>query len=365
MSKIRTTVWKLDPHGVAKHAVLRRYLQAWIPIMASWSGRVLYIDGFAGPGIYEGGEEGSPIIALRAALAQAGLIRGEMNFLFIEADPPRHGVLRQEIAKLPMPSNLRVHVECARFDETVNGILDDLDAAGDRLIPTFAFVDPFGFSHTPMRTLARIMQHPRCEVLVTFMYEEINRFLGHADHPATFDALFGCPDWSRCLAHTDPWHREQCIQELYRQQLQRVVRIQFVRAFKMRNQDDRTDYFLFFGTNGLKGLAKMKEAMWRVDESGRFEFSDATDPTQVVLFEPGPDFADLHRRIRDGLTGKTMSVEEVETFVLVETPYRETHYKRVLKQMEVNDPPGVVVREAKKGRKRGQSPPGTVMEFLS
>ena len=67
MSRIRTTVWPLDPHTAAKHAILRRYLDAWIPIMSRYHGRVLYIDGFAGPGIYEHGEPGSPLIALDAA----------------------------------------------------------------------------------------------------------------------------------------------------------------------------------------------------------------------------------------------------------------------------------------------------------
>ena len=28
--------------------------------------KILFIDGFAGPGIYEGGEDGSPLIAIRA-----------------------------------------------------------------------------------------------------------------------------------------------------------------------------------------------------------------------------------------------------------------------------------------------------------
>ena len=30
----KTTIWKLDPHTSAKHAILRRYLQAWAPILA-------------------------------------------------------------------------------------------------------------------------------------------------------------------------------------------------------------------------------------------------------------------------------------------------------------------------------------------
>jgi hypothetical protein len=37
----------------------------------------------------------------------------------------------------------------------------------------------------------------------------------------------------------------------------------------MSNSRDVTDYFLFYATNELLGLKKMKEAMWKVDESGR------------------------------------------------------------------------------------------------
>jgi three-Cys-motif partner protein len=61
------TVWDLDPHTRGKHLVLRNYLNAWFPILSSLRQRVLFIDGFAGPGHYKGGEEGSPLIATRAS----------------------------------------------------------------------------------------------------------------------------------------------------------------------------------------------------------------------------------------------------------------------------------------------------------
>ena len=70
----KETVWKLDRHSAAKHFILRRYLQAWLPIMGSpraGNGRLVLIDGFAGPGIYKGDEPGSPIIMLQAYLEHA------------------------------------------------------------------------------------------------------------------------------------------------------------------------------------------------------------------------------------------------------------------------------------------------------
>ena len=35
MSKIVDTVWQIEEHTKAKHEILRRYLSAWFPILAS------------------------------------------------------------------------------------------------------------------------------------------------------------------------------------------------------------------------------------------------------------------------------------------------------------------------------------------
>ncbi|PIU78275.1 MAG: hypothetical protein COZ28_01740 [Candidatus Moranbacteria bacterium CG_4_10_14_3_um_filter_44_15] len=56
MTKITSTIWNIEPHTEEKHEILRKYLDAWLPIMTRWNGRVLYIDGFAGPGEYIGGK---------------------------------------------------------------------------------------------------------------------------------------------------------------------------------------------------------------------------------------------------------------------------------------------------------------------
>ena len=59
-----STIWPLQAHTRGKHLVLQQYMNAWLPIMTRWNGRVLFIDAFTGPGEYSRGEPGSPIIAL-------------------------------------------------------------------------------------------------------------------------------------------------------------------------------------------------------------------------------------------------------------------------------------------------------------
>lgn len=280
---------------------------------------MVYIDGFAGPGVYSRGEDGSPVIALKSALEHAQRIQGEIVFLFIELDPERKASLERAVAALSLPLNFRVTIHLGKCDETINGLLDNLDRAGGHLAPTFAFLDPFGFSHTPFSLVKRLMSHRGCEVLITFMFEELNRFLSQEQVPHHFDALFGCPAWAEALRMSTSSQRKAFLRNLYRRQLEASAGITYVRSFEMYNRDNRPDYFLFFGTKSVYGLKKMKEAMWKVDESGAFQFSDATDPNQSVLFEAGPDTADLRRRLLEAFRGREVSIDTLEEFVVAQT----------------------------------------------
>lgn len=361
----RTTCWDLEPHTSAKHLILRRYLQAWLPIMTRWNGRVLYIDGFAGPGIYRTGEEGSPIIALKEAIHHTAQIRSQVVFLFIEADPARLEVLKQQIATLQVPSNFKVQCLFGRFDEHLTRVLDFVKEQKRNLAPTFAFVDPFGFSHTPFSLIKGLMQNDKCEVLITFMYEAINRFLSHPDQPANYDSLFGCQDWREASSVEDPQARKKFVHDLYLRQLQVSAAVTYVRSFEMIDPGNRTEYFLFFGTKSYEAVKKMKEAMWKADESGRFQFSDTTDMNQSLLFGTTPDFSDLKSRIVSKFKGSRVTVDDVERFVVIETPYRETHFKQqVLKLMESATPPELRIINRTGQNRRGTFPSGTVIEVL-
>jgi len=60
------TIWDIEPHTQKKHEILKKYIDAWTPIMSKYNRRLVYIDAFAGPGIYKNGEPGSPIIVLES-----------------------------------------------------------------------------------------------------------------------------------------------------------------------------------------------------------------------------------------------------------------------------------------------------------
>ena len=128
----------------------------------------------------------------------------------------------------------------------------------------------------------------------------------------------------------------------------------------MRNESGTVDYYLFFASNNLTRLARMKDAMWKVDPMGDFTFSDATDAHQSVLFAH-PNFDRLEHQIVDRFKGLRVGVEQIERFVLAETAFGSSHFKRILKRLEGQGRLSVVV--AKPGRKLGTFPNGTVIAF--
>lgn len=135
----------------------------------------------------------------------------------------------------------------------------------------------------------------------------------------------------------------------------------YVRAFDIRPDGNR-GYALFFGTRNLKGLEKMKDAMWSVDPAGGCLYSDTTDPNQTVLFEPRPDFTTLESMLRQHFAGDVFSIEAAEQFVLEGTPFKKSHLKtRTLKPAEAAGRLHAV--DPAPGRKRGTYPSGTRLHF--
>ena len=363
-----TTTWDLEPHSRAKHEILKRYMQAWVPILGQTDfSEIVYIDGFAGPGRYSRGEDGSPIIALKAALDHQERIKPKMTFLFVERRDDRADMLRAVLDEIKLPPKFFARVEGGRtFEEVVTSFLDSRTRNGQRLPPTFAFIDPFGWSGVPFELVRRILSFSSCEVLVTFMYEEINRFISHPDQVSNFESFFGTSESDQVTLASDPQQRNRYLHDLYLRQLRDFAGMQYVRSFEMRNLKDLTDYYLFYATDNLLGLKKMKEAMWKVDRSGEFSFSDATDPRQLVLFGAEPQFDILRSQMISQFQGQETTIREIEEFVVSATAFRETHYKRqVLKPLEVSQPPRLIAIDPPSNRRPGTYPlPSQRVRFI-
>lgn len=367
MATPKETIWERAPHTAAKHQILEWYLQAWFPILGKHHKRIVYLEGFAGPGEYTEGEVGSPLKAIDVALEQKAHLQYEIVFYFIEAREDRADHLRKLVEEREdgLPDTFRVIVEQGEFAPKFSGLLDDIESKGLGLAPTFALIDPFGFAGLPMGLIHRLLSYKRTEAFINFAIDPVNRFLSHPDDKvrAHMVELFGVSE-DALDATAAARDRFTDLRELYQQQLCRAAK--YVRYFTMKGPNDKPIYDLFFASNHPKGLEKMKEAMWRADPDGTFRFSDATDPQQAVLFEAGALSAEqlLAEIVKEFGDQKAAVVETVETWVLERTPFLAPHMRKALKLGE--DERRFVVEPVKVDGKRrhGSSfPAGVVIDF--
>lgn len=323
---ITSTVWELEPHTHAKHVILRKYLNAWLPKVTKWNPRVIICDGFAGPGMYKGGEDGSPIIAIKAYLEHSyqEKIAAEIIYLFIEQNTERYENLRKVVApyKEKLPATVDIDIRNDDYDKALTEILDFIDNSNSALAPTFAFIDPFGIKSVSLETIRRLMAHSKCEVFITFMMSSLQRFLEAKEMEVHCDRFFGCAEWRDALPLVGD-ERETYLRTLYQRRLvdSDGVGARYVKFFTMRDERDVTIYDLFFATNHEKGIDAMKDAMWTVDKGGGISFSDATDPNQHVLFSADPDWELLIDILVDKFGGTTQRWPAIEEAIR-NTPFK-------------------------------------------
>jgi three-Cys-motif partner protein len=307
----------MDPHTRGKHLVLKGYLDAWFPILGSWTGRILFIDGFAGPGEYTGGEPGSPIIALNALREHRArdLVKAEVIFFFVEKDSARARHLEELVGRLKpaLPRKCVVEVQCGSFDTAMTEVLDAVDAQKAKLAPAFLMVDPFGVSGTPMAVLQRFLGNPRSEVYVSFMYEALNRFKDTPEFARHLDALFGTPDWREGIGIDDGGDRKDFYYGLYERQLRAAGAEQVVR-FELY-EGNRLVYAILFATRSTKGADRMKEAIWKVAPFGDFVFRGTRSP-QLGLELAAPDFGPLREALLAEYMGRGwIDIRDIEEFI--------------------------------------------------
>ena len=371
MAKPKETLWAIDAHTLAKHFILRRYLSAWLPIMSlatarrsrDRKGRLVLVDGFAGPGRYLGDELGSPLLMLDVFLghSQRQLIKSEIVCLFIEQDDERAKHLQGEVDALRLSQQagdqLKVEVILGAFDEVFAAALDSV---GGNLAPTFAFIDPFGYSQAPMTLTGRFLLFERCEALIYMPLPWVARFVGRAGQEAALNSLFGGDAWRPAIELKGD-DRVRFLHDLFRDQLMKEGGVKYVRSFDIPTAKGN-GYTLFFGTNHLLGLERMVEVMWATDPIEGRRFRDTTDQDHPVLFDPGVDIAPLLAAMKSHFGSREFSIEEAQEFTLTETLFAPSHIKRkTLAPLEKSD--GLQVTESKR-KKRFAYPEGTRMRFV-
>lgn len=367
------TIWHAEPHTFAKHRILKVYLEAWAPILSIYLKKInsrkkylLFVDGFAGPGIYKDGQDGSPVLALNAVLKHTFNLPTPIRFVFIEKDKERFHLLSKRIEDMKniIDNSERIYnnveVIRAECEERINKYIDHCQEKNIRLGPAFFFLDQFGYSQVSMLFIKRLMNNKMCEVFSYFHWDGLNRFLGKEEISESVDEVYGGKE-CREVFQLDYKARSSFMLERYKIALKEKAGVKYVLSFAMKDKTGKLISWLFFSTNNFKGLIKMKEAMWKVGSEGGFYFSDKDDPSQLNIYS-SYDNDLLTRDLFLKFIGTIVKVSEIEEFVLTETP--AYIFRKLLKKLE--DGKRIEVVDPPQNRKRGSfKGPDLLVKFIS
>lgn len=314
-------LWPLDDHTRAKHRVLRAYLDAWIPVMgqqaaqvrASRSPHLLVVDGFAGPGRYATGENGSPLIMLDALSnheARSKLEAVQFTFLFIEKDGRRIDHLRSEIDRLALPPNAHVRIEQGDFETRFREILNEAPDENYADADIFAFIDPFGYAAASLSLAGRLLDLPRSEALFFLPLTHIARFVGRSGQEQALTSLFDTERWSEAIPLKGT-ERSAFLLSLFEEQLRRQGQVEHVRSFALKTRDGN-DYRLVFATGHPRGVDLMLRAMWSVDPERGTRYIARTPSDQETLFEPSADLTPLLAELRSAFGNDWFTIEQAK-----------------------------------------------------
>lgn len=143
-----------------KAAIVADYFWAWASVITSVqkrypsnSQRIAYIDLFAGPGRYENGSASTPVLILERAV-QDEEIRNRLVTIFNDKDQSNTASLKKEIEAIPDISILKFTPEI-KTGEVGDSMVKEFQNA--RLIPTFLFVDPFGYKGLSLQLVNSVL----------------------------------------------------------------------------------------------------------------------------------------------------------------------------------------------------------------
>lgn len=162
--------------AVLKHGILSRYPLVFATMASANSARkrVVFLDGYAGPGRYDDGSPGSPLLAVETATRTAQWGR-EVTCLFVEKDPKTYNNLCSTLAQAA-PSTMTYQVWPGDVADHVDAAL--AQAGQD---PMLTFLDPFGTALDYPLLTGRLMNRPAraaTEVLLNMNLEGVRRIGG-------------------------------------------------------------------------------------------------------------------------------------------------------------------------------------------
>jgi len=299
-------------HSKVKTTIATKYFFTWARIIAAKtrSDRIGYIDLYAGPGRYIDGTKSTPLLVLEGAIADPNM-RQMLVTYFNDGKPAHADSLENAIKALPGIETLK-HKPGIDKTEVGPGIVTAFDKP---IIPTFAFIDPYGYKGLSLGLVNAVIKDWACECLFFFNYNRINPGINNEIVRPHMEALFGAQRLAKLqvdIQGRSPAEREMLVMAALIDSLQALGGT-FVVPYRFKMDDaDRTSHYLVFVSKNFLGYEIMRGVMGKASSSHvggvpSFEYN----PKPPLFFPDGRTVEALAESLAVELSGKRMTVDQV------------------------------------------------------
>ena len=327
----------LAEHSKVKERLLGKYFEAYTQVLGHnrYTDCVAGFDLFAGKGIYEDGEHGSPMIIRKAMEITANTLAAKGKSckfeLYANDHNPEHTASLEASLKDSFP-NGKVFWEVSNRD--YQDCLESVaKLAVRRKTKSFIFLDPFGYKNISITDIATLLSSGNAELLLWLPITHMARF-SRKETPAALQRIqdqLGIAD-SDFESLEGKNHQREYI-HLVVEKLRSYFPQFYVDSFFIRAKPS-VHHAMFFITPSAKGAEKLIEAKWTIDEDAGegwsykkasmeslFGASQAVNRLEQLLVQKG------------GLLRKGTNNVELYAFS-IRNGYLPKHINQVLKEMD-------------------------------
>lgn len=254
-----------------KSEILNEYFKAWAAILLKGQNyksikKILYVDLFSGPGLYENGSPSTPIKILNSIYSSKGKTIDYDNHVqtfFNDKNTKLINDLKQNITNLPYYSKLKF--KPIFFNEPANSEI--LQKAFEANNPALTFIDPLGYGFTQEMLMFAIKKWGS-DLFMLFNFNRIRAAIKNPTVEQNMLEIFG-DYFPRLQEYYDkeksPKKRELFIIETF----QRIFEDKGFMTLKFRvnfPDKEQTSHYLFFISKVKLAITRAKEIMSKYSE---------------------------------------------------------------------------------------------------
>ena len=335
--------------SLIKARIVSKYFSAWANVILNTQKRyphrtqkMAYIDLFAGPGRYDDQSKSTPLLVLETILSNPDLA-SRMVTLFNDKDAANIENLQAAINELPNIKQLRY--EPSFYNEEIGDEIAKMFSEVN-IVPTFFFVDPWGYKGLSLKLVSSIIKDWGCDCVFFFNYNRVNMGVNNDAIKSHMTSLFGDKQLQML--------RQECSDKSSDEREMIVVQAlcdalrnngsQFVLPFRFKNAEgSRTSHHLIFLSKSFRGYDIMKEIMHRESSDTNGGVASFEYNPRYHYFKQGSLFDmlsrpldDLQEMLSQQYAGRTIDFNALYEEHSVDKPYIKRNYKEVLVSLYQN-----------------------------